>query len=452
MPPTPTGSLHLSHPPLEKRMCSAPIPSSKVHPEPTAYCTAPADPACRALFLERTTSAPRDIILSLNRNISNALDRPIGARTLRCNICLENIPNTDCLVLEDCGRSDHSCCKSCISMYLRLRIEEGRVWDLRCPRSGTDGCEAKATEGELERWLGHDSVDKYRRFRRVQKDSQLRACPQCNNLCAPWVASGAPDPGRGSRERREEIVAEMSCDRCGQAFCYYHSNAHAVGPQACAAYEHEVLKKEKLLAMGCVAKKCPKCGVLTQKASGCNHMTCTCQAQWCWVCGKEITNVGWHYNPLRPMSCDQFHERTAQADHVRLTLLRSFSSLFTWPASIIACLFAGLFVMTFLVMLLVDLIIACLLLPALIALCCLTRNPDPVFDVLGKAFFFGAAIPSAIVVGIPFVCFCIIWSILALPLWLTLVPCGADSDSLHLMVSSPLLTLLTLWECVTPND
>ena len=33
-------------------------------------------------------------------------------------------------------------------------------------------------------------------------------------------------------------------------------------------------------------KPCPKCLVITEKISGCNHMTCVyCKHQWCWRCG-----------------------------------------------------------------------------------------------------------------------------------------------------------------------
>lgn len=33
-------------------------------------------------------------------------------------------------------------------------------------------------------------------------------------------------------------------------------------------------------------KPCPKCLVITEKTSGCNHMTCSyCKHQWCWRCG-----------------------------------------------------------------------------------------------------------------------------------------------------------------------
>lgn len=41
-------------------------------------------------------------------------------------------------------------------------------------------------------------------------------------------------------------------------------------------------------------KKCPSCDIITEKTSGCSHITClvpTCGAHWCWECNGEFTNA-----------------------------------------------------------------------------------------------------------------------------------------------------------------
>jgi hypothetical protein len=50
----------------------------------------------------------------------------------------------------------------------------------------------------------------------------------------------------------------------------------------------------KIWAKDKIVKKCPKCGMWTEKNEGCNHMTCAeCHYQWCWLCGKRYYE--YHY-------------------------------------------------------------------------------------------------------------------------------------------------------------
>lgn len=34
-------------------------------------------------------------------------------------------------------------------------------------------------------------------------------------------------------------------------------------------------------------RPCPQCGVWTEKTGGCNHITCPCGANWCYICGEQ---------------------------------------------------------------------------------------------------------------------------------------------------------------------
>merc|ERR1712232_1262349 len=133
--------------------------------------------------------------------------------------------------------------------YLRSRIKEGRVDHLACPccpsgGSGIEeGCSGKAIpEPELKQWLSDDLVEKFQRFTRMRADPQLRACPSCSELCSPSLESDG------------SLIADMTCQRCGTCFCFYHSNAHARGAEACAEYERKCVRQQLQDASACDLK------------------------------------------------------------------------------------------------------------------------------------------------------------------------------------------------------
>lgn len=35
-------------------------------------------------------------------------------------------------------------------------------------------------------------------------------------------------------------------------------------------------------------KACPSCNVEIEKDGGCDHMSCRCGADWCWICRKLL--------------------------------------------------------------------------------------------------------------------------------------------------------------------
>jgi hypothetical protein len=77
---------------------------------------------------------------------------------------------------------------------------------------------------------------------------------------------------------------------------------------------------------------CPECGRATAKDGGCNHMTCTCGAHWCWTCGKAVDrrDPSSHYRDSGVVAsaaavCDQFvyGARTEHERVLRVLMCRS---------------------------------------------------------------------------------------------------------------------------------
>jgi len=356
---------------------------------------------------------------------------PIKAptQTFLCRICLENVPVASRTVMAECGVEAHSTCLDCLKTYLELRISEGRVEELCCPcayvpstsseaapedeevgSSSNRGCGAFVTEAELRRWFSSDLIEKHQRFSQMQADPRLRACPKCQRLCSPEVRE---DGG---------IVAELRCKDCSMTFCYYHSSAHEPGPEACAEYERKCVREQLLDAGLFGAKPCPRCGALTQKAQGCNHMTCKCKANWCWVCGRQLDNVGWHYNPANPNGCMQFQDQLTTWREGKLMVVCKLLSIPAMLASVALLIF----------------FLLCLAVFSFIPMCfCFKELGFKVWMVL-----------AATIAGTPFALFSIVWGLIGIIFWVLLIPCGVGEVHLQFLLGVPIMTTLAICEGV----
>eukprot|EP00441_Pelagodinium_beii_P021392 CAMPEP_0197675726 /NCGR_PEP_ID=MMETSP1338-20131121/85482_1 /TAXON_ID=43686 ORGANISM="Pelagodinium beii, Strain RCC1491" /NCGR_SAMPLE_ID=MMETSP1338 /ASSEMBLY_ACC=CAM_ASM_000754 /LENGTH=246 /DNA_ID=CAMNT_0043256309 /DNA_START=44 /DNA_END=781 /DNA_ORIENTATION=+ len=202
------------------------------------------------------------------RSVSRMLNSRGINREFRCVVCLDNCSIDERFILRDCPAQDrHATCRACATQYYTTQIEEGRVNALRCPSYGSENCTAELTEEALGSLLGKPVLDKYHRFMAMSEDTFLRECPYCHELVCPAFYC-------------KRVVPDMLCGN-GHIFCYHHSNAHSTELGACEAYTQKRLRENRKLLARYNMKACPSCGVLTEKTSGCNHMTCaSCKADW----------------------------------------------------------------------------------------------------------------------------------------------------------------------------
>ena len=61
----------------------------------------------------------------------------------------------------------------------------------------------------------------------------------------------------------------------------------------------------ELLLTEAKTQRCPTCGVATTKDAGCNHISCPCKTNWCWICGVALTDTAAHYSSTTS-TCGQF--------------------------------------------------------------------------------------------------------------------------------------------------
>lgn len=108
-------------------------------------------------------------------------------------------------------------------------------------------------------------------FNSTEQDSRKSVCPNCaTEFCAlcrrPWST----------------IVFTSTLTQQSKAKEITHSK------KTCAAYAKLVPSSNDYdytsVARAIQAKMCPGCSVRVQRIEGCNHMTCRCGMEWCYVC------------------------------------------------------------------------------------------------------------------------------------------------------------------------
>jgi len=156
--------------------------------------------------------------------------------------------------------------------------------DLILPSCGRSGCNQRICKDCLSGWYGLNSPGSI-------INTAALSCPFCRR---PPAAKTLAKYGMGIHavaglrtavdESGKWIFAW--CTHCGHAKRYMERVCAAGAPAEVRLWKCEDCKIYK----DAQAKQCPGCGVMTEKAGGCNHITCTvpgCGAHWCFFCGEK---------------------------------------------------------------------------------------------------------------------------------------------------------------------
>eukprot|EP00112_Aurelia_sp_Birch-Aquarium-sp1_P004761 Seg1540.8_Seg1540.3 transcript_id=Seg1540.8_Seg1540.3/GoldUCD/mRNA.D3Y31 product="E3 ubiquitin-protein ligase parkin" protein_id=Seg1540.8_Seg1540.3/GoldUCD/D3Y31 len=237
----------------------------------------------------------RDEAIPLCQVTSNTIDTP-------CLACLEI---QDPILIFPCD-DRHALCLPCFSMYCHSKIRDRQLilveqpknigYTLCCP-GGTDGCNAAFIE-EIHhfRVAGNDLYEQYQRF--ATEDLVL----QSGGILCPGKGCGS---GILSEPGFRRIVCDKQTGGCGLIFCRdcleeFHSGncrqqrsepVQAQTDYSAIVANARIARREREMSMKTIhstTKRCPGCKAHTEKAGGCNHMTCQrCRYQWCWNCEIE---------------------------------------------------------------------------------------------------------------------------------------------------------------------
>ncbi|CAD8113728.1 unnamed protein product [Paramecium primaurelia] len=194
---------------------------------------------------------------------------------IECKICLEVIPFIEMATLQ-CSHIYH---QKCLNQYCVTQIQ-ARQFPLCCP---TIECKKPMIYSDLTEVLDDQNLYEFQQFTFKQyvesHGDEYSWCPtpDCKYV---FIADDA----------------QFNCPSCTKSYCLHCKIEYHHG-QTCQAYKEKIQnelrqKNEKILddqffqfVQGAKYKQCPQCKFWVEKNQGCNHMTCRCKFQFCYVCG-----------------------------------------------------------------------------------------------------------------------------------------------------------------------
>ncbi|KAK4380750.1 hypothetical protein RND71_002612 [Anisodus tanguticus] len=209
---------------------------------------------------------------------------------INCGICFEEY-SIDKVAFATCNK--HPFCKVCCECYISTSINEGgpnKCLGLRCPKPS---CGAMVGESMIIALASEKDRLKYYHYlfqSYVNENKNFKWCPAPGCECAVEFEIGS---------EKYDVI----CD-CFNGFCWncMEENHRPVDCDTIAKWitrnYEEAANTNWILAF---TKKCPKCDKSIEKHTGCNHMTCRCGYDFCWICLKKW---GTCYN-----RCNRYEEK-----------------------------------------------------------------------------------------------------------------------------------------------
>jgi len=231
---------------------------------------------------------------------------------VKCPLCLENGPKDGAIEL-DCN---HQLCADCFREYLNAKIVEALVDEdeLVCP---IPNCKTTITVAQVEgATVGTPLWEKFLQFRMNQwkpagVDEKIVQCPSAE--CEMFVVPAGVD--------------SVTCPTCKKEFCPNCGLEHK--GVSCEAYKKwrednaQVDQHFEQLMVNQQWRRCPECGMPSERESGCNFIQCRstqCRKRtyWCYVCGKKLRQQD-HYShyPKGPYE-DECH--TPEAERLKIEI------------------------------------------------------------------------------------------------------------------------------------
>ena len=218
------------------------------------------------------------ITVYTRKNNSDSLSDSINEEKI-CSACEEPFISNKANTVQKCG---HSFCNGCWYDFLSVNIEENKLSNIKCLDYN---CKEKVDDEFIINLLKSNEklIKKYKKFKlefEIMNDPNKKLCPFPN--CDSYLEL---------KEIKNKYVKCLN----NHSYCFIClKEPH--GKLECDSKSESSSIRE--FAKNHFIKKCPNCGIITEKSSGCNHIICCrCKYEWCWLCNQKFTEN--HYEEGR---------------------------------------------------------------------------------------------------------------------------------------------------------
>ena len=214
-------------------------------------------------YINEDNNINKELISNENNLISN-----ISFNKEECPICSNLfIPSSE-NKLEICG---HSFCNDCWYNFLSIKIEENKLTFIKCLNYE---CQEKLSDEFIINLLNSNKklIEKYKKYKLeldIINDTNKKFCPY---------------PNCNSYAKLKDIKQKYVKCQNDHMFCFLCLEKPHGNKPCKDKLDKSLIKYIK----NNFVKKCPHCGIITEKSEGCNHITCSkCSYQWCWLCNGK---------------------------------------------------------------------------------------------------------------------------------------------------------------------
>ncbi|KAI0818334.1 hypothetical protein GGR55DRAFT_694546 [Xylaria sp. FL0064] len=228
--------------------------------------------AARSRFLTSSSQGELKTHLARKRFVSDLIKRATGEDSsaiepegpdVECVSCLDEFPPRR-TVRVPC----HSYCIPCFQRLISSACQNEQHWPPKC-------CLNPIPSHTIHSYVDSTQWTEYRdralEWNQPVSDRIYCSQPECSLFIRP-----------------EHVILARGVARCadGHYTCTLCRNAAHEG-DACP--QDEDVARTNELAEEAGWKRCPRCAAFVEHADGCQHMTCRCGAEFCYVCGAS-----WH--------------------------------------------------------------------------------------------------------------------------------------------------------------